>query len=242
MTYRHAYEDIPAQVWTAARDGMLSYVNAETVRFMGVPEEELHGTGWANVVHPQDIVVAAPRWEHSVATGTPYEQLFRLRNGSDQRYYWFLARANAVRDELGRISHWVGVNTRIDGISLAQDMGRVVFDANSLQATVFEQLPVALVVLAGAGLRVQRATASARSFAALANVEQQPLVAAYPQLRGVCESGVLAEVMALGEGRRIAEIRFAKDDGSALLFDVVCEPLRDAGGGIEGMTLAFLPA
>ncbi len=242
MTYRHAYEDIPAQVWTAARDGMLSYVNAETVRFMGVPDEDLLGTGWANVVHPQDIVMAAPRWQHSVATGAPYEQLFRLRKGSDQRYYWFLSRANAVRDELGRISHWVGVNTGIDGISLAQDMGRVVFDANSLQATVFEQLPVALVVLTGAGLRVQRATASARSFAALANVEQQPLLAAYPQLRGLCESGLLAEVMTLGEGRRIAEIPFDRDDGAVMAFDVVCEPLRDASGGIEGMTLAFLPA
>jgi hypothetical protein len=30
MAYRHAYEHIPAQVWTAAPDGMLNYVNAVT--------------------------------------------------------------------------------------------------------------------------------------------------------------------------------------------------------------------
>lgn len=46
MPYRHAYEHIPAQVWTAAPDGMLDYVNAEAAAFMGVPGEEL-ATGLA---------------------------------------------------------------------------------------------------------------------------------------------------------------------------------------------------
>ena len=81
MSYRLAYEHIPAQVWTATPDGMLNYVNAEAAAFMGLPEEELHGSGWGNAVHPQDIVVAAPRWLLSISTGEPYEQLFRLRNG-----------------------------------------------------------------------------------------------------------------------------------------------------------------
>ena len=37
-------------------------------------------------------------------------------------------------------------------------------------------------------------------------VEQQPLLAAYPQLSSLCESGELTEVMMLGEGRRITTI------------------------------------
>jgi PAS domain S-box-containing protein len=242
MPYRHAYEHIPAQVWTAAPDGMLNYVNAEAAAFMGVPEEELLGTGWGNSVHPQDIVVAAPRWTHSITTGEPYEQLFRLRNGSDQRYYWFIARANTVHDDQGRISHWVGVNTRIDGIALAHEVGRVAFEANSLSQTVFDQLPVAMVVLAGAGLKVQRATAAARRFAAMDVVEQMPLLVAYPQLSSVCESGELTEVMMLGEGRRITDLRISVADGKPMAFDLICEPLHDARGAVEGLTLAFLPA
>jgi PAS domain S-box-containing protein len=242
MPYRHAYEHVPAQVWTASPDGMLNYVNAETATYMGVPEEELHGTGWGNAVHPQDIVVAAPRWMHSIATGEPYEQLFRLRSGADHRYYWFIARANAVRDGDGNISHWVGVNTRIDGIALAQEVGRNAFEANSLSQSVFDQLPVAMVVLAGAGLRVQRATAAARRYAALEVVEQQSLLAAYPQLSRLCESGELTEIMMLGEGRRIADITLAAAGGESAAYDVVCEPLHDARGAIEGLTLAFLPA
>lgn len=242
MPYRHAYEHVPAQVWTAAPDGMLNYVNAEAAAFMGVPEDELHGTGWGNAVHPQDIVVAAPRWAHSVATGEPYEQLFRLRHGADQRYYWFIARANAVRDGEGRITHWVGVNTRIDGIALAHQVGRVAFEANSLSQAVFDQLPVAMVVLAGAGLKVQRATAAARRFAALGVVEKQPLLVAYPQLSGLCESGELTEVMMLGEGRRITDLQIATGDGKSMRFDLICEPLHDARGAVEGLTLAFLPA
>lgn len=242
MPYRHAYEHIPAHVWTAAPDGMLDYVNADAAAFMGLPEEELLGAGWGNSVHPQDIVVAAPRWTHSVATGEGYEQVFRLRNGHDQRYYWFIARANAVRDDQGNISHWVGVNTRIDGIALAQEVGRVAFEANSLSQAVFDQLPVAMVVLAGAGLKVQRATAAARRFAAIAMVEQKPLLTAYPQLSSLCESGELTEVMMLGEGRRIPDVQIAVGDAKPMRFDLICEPLHDGRGAVEGLTLAFLPA
>ncbi|MEO6154722.1 MAG: PAS domain-containing protein [Thermomonas sp.] len=242
MPYRHAYEHIPAQVWTAAPDGMLNYVNAEAAAYMGMPAEDLHGTGWGNAVHPQDIVVAAPRWSHSISTGEPYEQLFRLRHGADQRYYWFIARANAVRDDEDRISHWVGVNTRIDGIALAQEVGRVAFEANSLSHAVFDQLPVAMIVLAGAGLKVQRVTAAARHFAAMSVVEQQPLLAAYPQLASLGESGELSEVMMSGEGRRINNLRIAVGDGKPMPFDLICEPLHDARGAVEGLTLAFLPA
>ena len=242
LRFRHAYDLIPAQVWTAEADGMLNYVNAEAAAYMGVPEVDLHGTGWGNLVHPQDIVVAAPRWAHSVATGEPYEQLFRLRNASDQRYYWFIARANVVHDDAGRVSHWVGVNTRIDGIALAHEVGRIAFDADSLSQAVFDQLPVAMVVLAGPGLRVQRANAAARRFAAMPAVEQQPLPTAYPQLAGLCESGELTEVMMLGEGCRITDLRIAVADGKPMAFDLICEPLHDARGEIEGLTLAFLPA
>ena len=242
MSYRHAYEHIPAQVWTASADGMLNYANAEAAAFMGVPKEALFGTGWGDSVHPQDIVVAAPRWLDSVATGEPYEQLFRLRNGADERYYWFIARANRVNDVEGNVSHWVGVNTRIDGIELAHEVGRFAFDANSLSQAVFDQLPVAMVVLAGAGLKVQKATAAARLFAAIDKVEQQPLLKVYPQLSRLCESGELSEVMMLGEGRRITDLQFSVRDAKPKAFDLICQPLHDARGAVEGLTLAFLPA
>ena len=242
MPYRHAYEHIPTQVWTAAPDGMLNYANPEAAIYMGVPEEDLHGSGWGSAVHPQDFVKAAPRWAHSVETGEPYEQVFRLRNGAENRYYWFISRANAVRDDDGRISHWVGVNTRIDGMALAHEVGRIAFESNSLSHSVFDQLPVAMIVLGGAGLRVQRTTAAARRFAAMEVVDQQPLLAAYPQLARLCESGELTEVMMLGQGRRIADLQMSVAGERPSAFDVMCEPLHGLNGDVEGLTLAFLPA
>lgn len=242
MPYRHAYEHIPAQVWTADPDGLLNYVNPEAVLYMGGSEVDLHGTGWGDSVHPQDFVLAAPRWAHSLATGEHYQQVFRLRNGADQRYYWFISQANAVLDEHGQINHWVGVNTRIDGIALAHEVGRVALEVNSVSHAVFDQLPVAMIVLGGVGLRVQRTTAAARRFAAMEMVDQQPLVAAYPQLAGLCNSGELTEVMMLGEGRRIPDLRMSVADGKPMPFDLMCEPLHNASGIVEGLTLAFLPA
>ena len=61
MPYRHAYDSIPAQIWTADPQGLLNYVNAVTEAYMGVPAEDLHGTGWGDAVHPQDLAAALPR-------------------------------------------------------------------------------------------------------------------------------------------------------------------------------------
>ena len=46
----------------------------------------------------------------------------------------------------------------------------------------------------------------------------------------------------LGEGRRISDLRIAVGDGKPMPFDLICQPLHDAHGAVEGLTLAFLPA
>jgi len=110
----HSFEDLPLQVWTARPDGSLDYVNAFTARYFGLSSHKILDDGWKDVCHSLDLISAAQRWAHCLATGEDYELQFRLLHGGDRVYRWHLARAVAMRDEDGAIVGWIGTNTDID--------------------------------------------------------------------------------------------------------------------------------
>ena len=111
--FRAMADAIPAQVWTARPDGKLNFVSKRTAAFFGVPASELIGTGWQNVVHPDDVERVAARWKHSLETGESYEIEFRVR-AADGEYRWHLVRADAMRAADGKIVEWFGCSTDIE--------------------------------------------------------------------------------------------------------------------------------
>jgi PAS domain S-box-containing protein len=62
----------------------------------------------------------ADRWRIAVETETPYENIERVRR-LDGEYRWFLSRAQPLRDELGRIAKWYGVDSDIEDQKRAED-------------------------------------------------------------------------------------------------------------------------
>jgi PAS domain S-box-containing protein len=107
-------------VWTARPDGQLDFVTNRVATYFGLPSHELLGSGWAQVIHPEDVERAAARWKHSIETGEPYEVEFRVYSAADQAYRWHLVRANPMRDESGRVIQWFGCNADIEEHKRAQ--------------------------------------------------------------------------------------------------------------------------
>lgn len=118
--YRFLAEAIPVQIWTAKPDGALDYVTERVASYFGVPEQQILGEGWQDLIHPDDLAVAGERWMRALATGEPYEVEFRLRR-ADGVYRWHIGRALPQLDEQGAVVHWFGTNTDIDG---QKDRGR----------------------------------------------------------------------------------------------------------------------
>ena len=73
----------------------------------------LSGTGWVEMVHPEDRAVAVERWAAALASGETYQAEFRLRR-SDGTYRWHIARALPIYDPGGRVERWIGTNTDIE--------------------------------------------------------------------------------------------------------------------------------
>jgi PAS domain S-box-containing protein len=111
--FRTQAQAMPNHVWTAPASGLLDWFNDRVYEFSGAARGSLDGQGWASLVHPEDLLVAGPRWAAALASGERYETEFRLRR-ADGVYRWHLARAVPIRGADGQVASWVGTNTDID--------------------------------------------------------------------------------------------------------------------------------
>lgn len=110
---RLAIDTLPALVWSTRADGANDFCNQRWLSYTNLPLEQSHGLGWAATFHPDDLPGHLEKWRRSVASGEPLENEARLRR-FDGTYRWFLFRAEALRDENGRIIKWYGTNTDIE--------------------------------------------------------------------------------------------------------------------------------
>jgi PAS domain S-box-containing protein len=116
---RLAIDTIPALAWSALPDGSRDFFN-QRWKGIGLSLDDLRGSEWIKAIHPDDRAAAADRWRIAVETGTPYESITRVRQ-TDGGYRWFLARAQPLRDELGKIVKWYGILSDIEDQKRAED-------------------------------------------------------------------------------------------------------------------------
>lgn len=105
-------ETIPAMAWSAATDGAAEFFNRRWLDYAGLSADQVHGWGWTNAVHPDDLSRLADYWRRLLASGEPGEFEARLRR-FDGVYRWFLFRATPSLDH-GKVVKWYGTNTDIE--------------------------------------------------------------------------------------------------------------------------------
>ena len=113
--FRAIADSMPQMVWSTLPDGFHDYYNARWYEFTGVPAGSTDGEGWNGMFHAEDQDRAWDRWQHSLATGEPYEIEYRLRR-HDGVYRWTLGRAMPIRNEAREITRWFGTCTDIDDL------------------------------------------------------------------------------------------------------------------------------
>jgi PAS domain S-box-containing protein len=114
-------DTMPQMVWSARPDGYHDYHNRRWYELTGTTHEQTEGAGWNDAFHPDDRNGAWIDWQHSLATGEPYEVEHRLRT-ADGSYRWMLGRALPIRDQkTGEILRWFGTCTDIEETIAARD-------------------------------------------------------------------------------------------------------------------------
>jgi serine/threonine-protein kinase len=118
--YRLLAEAIPQIVWITRPGGWMEYCSSRAMAALGVGPEQVLGTAYQALWHPDDLAAERQANEAANAIGGGYEHVHRLRM-PDGNYRWFLARGLPLRDASGHVVKWFGTSTDIDDLKRAQD-------------------------------------------------------------------------------------------------------------------------
>ncbi|MDQ6780808.1 MAG: SpoIIE family protein phosphatase [Candidatus Eremiobacteraeota bacterium] len=132
---QNAAETVPHLVWTAGADGALDYCNKRWSDYTGLGLRKSSGTGWLQVVHPDDRERCLALWREALARGDRFETEYRLRRRRDRSYRWFLVRALPLRDASRAVAEWFGTCTDIDDQRRANDAMRFLLQVSEILAS-----------------------------------------------------------------------------------------------------------
>ena len=108
-------ETVP-DILMSSLDGVTcDYVNQRAVEYTGLPVRSINGTGWHQVVCPDDLENYLAATDLSRKNGEPLDREVRLR-GADGIYRWFRVRFDPLRDAGGTIVKWVGAASNVDDL------------------------------------------------------------------------------------------------------------------------------
>ena len=118
--YRQTLESIPGMVFTNQPDGPCDYVSQQWVDFTGIPASEQLGSGWVQVLHPDDRERAFAAWRSAVEGQGRYDLEYRVRR-HDGEYEWFKVWGHAIRTDTGAIIRWFGTAVNVNDLKLAEE-------------------------------------------------------------------------------------------------------------------------
>jgi PAS domain S-box-containing protein len=113
--FRFMAESLSTMIFTAKPSGALDYASPQWANYTGMSLKRIMNSGLGAALHPDDAEAVLDYWQESYATGTHIQQEVRLRR-YDGTYRWHLSRAEAMRNEKGEVTMWVGSSTDIEDV------------------------------------------------------------------------------------------------------------------------------
>jgi PAS domain S-box-containing protein len=110
--FRDLANNIPQLCWMGDGGGSLFWYNQRWFDYTGTTMEQMRGSGWRSVHHPDFLESASAKYAAAVRDATEWEDTFPLR-GKDGTYRWFLSRAVPIKDDRGEVVRWFGTNTDV---------------------------------------------------------------------------------------------------------------------------------
>jgi PAS domain S-box-containing protein len=117
---RPIIDSIPGLVALLSPTGDVDVVNPQLMEYFGQTLDELRQWGSNGTVHPDDLPHVVEVFTRSIASGTPYEIVQRLRR-ADGVWRWLQNSGFPLREPSGRIVRWCVLLTDIDERKRAEE-------------------------------------------------------------------------------------------------------------------------
>ncbi|HEX7484040.1 MAG TPA: PAS domain-containing sensor histidine kinase [Candidatus Saccharimonadales bacterium] len=115
--FRFMAESLSTMIFTARPDGKLDYVSPRWEAYTGIPTKTILAQGLGKILHPTDAKHVVSAWLKAYKTGETIAQEVRIKR-ADGIYHWHLSRADAMRNEKGEVTMWVGSSTDIEDVKI----------------------------------------------------------------------------------------------------------------------------
>ncbi|WPP53208.1 PAS domain-containing sensor histidine kinase [Catalinimonas niigatensis] len=106
-------ENMAQLIWIIRADSEPEYFNKRFFHYTGYSLRELKQSKWRQVVHPEDLEESLRIWKKARQLEVPCEIEYRLKRASDQSYRWHLVRSVPMKNDHGKITHWISSATDI---------------------------------------------------------------------------------------------------------------------------------
>lgn len=134
--FRLVADGAPVPIWMTDREGMCIFCNQAWLTFTGRPMAAELGEGWADRLHPQDLIETLTVFRGAFAMRQPYAVNFRMLHASGA-YRWMINQASPRFNPDGTFAGYVGSCIDISDLIHAQHL---LEDANSsLEQKVIER-------------------------------------------------------------------------------------------------------
>jgi PAS domain S-box-containing protein len=116
-------DTVPAMIWSMTAEGRPAYLNKRMMEVTGATLDTVTASDGSlslkKMIHPNFLGLAEQTFAKSVETGGAYNIKY-LQHRVDGTYRWTETRAEALRDEAGRILRWYGVSVDIHDLIITQ--------------------------------------------------------------------------------------------------------------------------
>ncbi len=147
--FRNLSDNSPMMVWVTNPDGQCVYLSRSWYEFTGQTEEEALGTGWLNVVHPEDAERAGRIFFEANERNEAFRAEYRIRR-ADGEYRWAIDAAGPRFDADGRYLGYAGsvvdIDDRIRAEEAQREQGRMLETLNRTGAALSGELDLQKVV------------------------------------------------------------------------------------------------
>lgn len=116
-------DTVPAMIWSMSSEGRPVYLNKRMMEVTDATLDTVRASDGSlslrNMIHPDFLELAEKTFRRSVETGAPYSIKY-LQRRAGGTYRWTETRAEALRDEAGKIVRWYGVSVDIHDLITTQ--------------------------------------------------------------------------------------------------------------------------
>jgi two-component system sensor kinase FixL len=242
--YRRMFDAAGVAMAQTALDGRIMMANAAFTRLTGFSHEELVGTHFSEITHPEDDGGSVERHRQMLAGNIDAfraEKRYRRKDGS---FVWVAIEVATVPDADGRPEFFVAAAESIEDRKHAEEA----LAAREAQLrTIFDAVPVGLIL---AELPSGRIVEGNKHIERMLRhpVIHSPDIASYGEWVGYHADGrrvaneeyPLARMALAGEEEPSLDIHYRRGDGTFFWGRISGRPVRDARGQVVGGVIAVL--